>query len=64
MPLSLVNNTSPDFSVPSGKYNPAELPFGQPRDVGYDPCIAHFMALCMKLVYEEPEVMQASETAC
>jgi len=59
VPLSMVNNTAPDFSIP-GAYNPAELPFGLPRGSGYNPNVAHFMALCMKVVYEEEEVIRVT----
>ena len=62
---SLVNNTAPELSIPAQYSAPGLLPGlkpgGTPGAVGvdnYDPCIAHFMSLCMKLVYEKEEVIQ------
>ena len=57
---SLVNNTSPGFEA--GPYSPREFPFAEPwhpeRHL-FQPNVAHFMSLCMKLIYEQPEVIQA-----
>lgn len=62
---SLVNNIAPDLSIPAQYSAPGLLPGLAPGDTAgasgvdnYDPCIAHFMALCMKLVYEKEEVIQ------
>ena len=57
MPISLVNNTGPDFDLPNA-YKVTNLAFGAPRGSGYNPDIAQFLALCMKVVYEEPAVIQ------
>ena len=65
---SLVNNTAPELSIPAQYSAPGLLPGLKPgRAAGaagaagvdaYDPCIAHFMSLCMKLVYEKEAVIQ------
>ncbi len=62
---SLVNNTAPDFSIPR-QYSAqtvldegaAELSNAEGATAGYRPELAHFLSLCMKLVYEKEEVMQ------
>ena len=56
IPLSLVNSTAPDFRLPSS-YKLSELPFTL-EEPGYDSQIAHFLSLCMKVVYEEDVVIQ------
>ena len=56
--LSLVNNTATDLSVPLSHYHPGTLPFSAEQG-GYDADVAHFMALCMRSVYEKPEVIKA-----
>lgn len=61
IPISLVNNTGPDFSIPSA-YKAAELPLGAAKTAVYDPVTAHFLSLCMKLVYEDPVVIQVSHS--
>ena len=58
---SLVNNTSPDFEA--GPYDPASFPFSadwHPERHAFQPNAAHFMALCMKLVYEQEEVIEVT----
>ncbi|BDA50872.1 probable feruloyl esterase A at C-terminar half [Coccomyxa sp. Obi] len=62
---SLVNNTSPDFSIPRQYSAPivldegaSELSNAEGAAAGYRPALAHFLSLCMKLVYEKEEVMQ------
>lgn len=57
IPLSLVNNTAPFFEL-CRQYRLADLFPHDSADSGYDDRVAHFMALCMKIVYEEPEVIQ------
>ena len=56
---SLVNNTAPNFCA--GPYSPAAFPFDAPwhpeRHL-FRPNVAHFCALAMKLVYEQPQVIQ------
>lgn len=59
IPLSLVNNTAPSFDLPE-TYRAASLPFGQSRGAGYDRNVAHFLGLCMKVVYEEPAVIEVN----
>ncbi len=61
---SLVNNTSPDFSIPRQYSAPLVLDEGAAglssavgAAAGYRPELAHFLSLCMKLVYEKEEVM-------
>ena len=55
VPLSLVNNTAPDFSIPSA-YQACDFPFA--TSPGYHPAVCHLLALSMKLVYEKPEVIK------
>ncbi|KAK9807288.1 hypothetical protein WJX73_008211 [Symbiochloris irregularis] len=56
--MSLVNNTAPDFSIPAA-YRACDFPFAVQADSeGYHPAACHFLALCMKLVYERPAVIQ------
>ena len=57
VPLSLVNSTAPDFRIPAS-YDVSDLDFNPSREDGYDPQIAHFLSLCMKLVYEEDIVIE------
>ena len=59
--LSLVNNTATDLSVPLWRYHPGTLPFSAEQG-GYDADVAHFMALCMRSVYEKPEIIKALST--
>ena len=62
---SLVNNTSPDFSIPR-QYSAAEVLAGGAEvsgdaagpAAGYSPSVAHFLSLCMKLVYEGEDIIQ------
>lgn len=56
IPLSLVNSTAPDFRLPTS-YKLSELPFDL-EEPGYNTQLAHFLSLCMKLVYEEDVVIQ------
>ena len=56
IPLSLVNSTAPDFRLPSS-YKLSDLPFSL-KEPGYNAQTAHFLSLCMKLVYEEDVVIQ------
>ena len=61
---SLVNNTSPDFEA--GPYEPASFPFSaewHPERHLFRPAVAHFLALCMKLVYEQEELIQVGAPA-
>ena len=60
MPYSLVNNTSPTFDPPR-VYSPAEFPFSgpwHPERLRFQPNVAHFMSLCMKLVYEQADIIE------
>ena len=56
---SLVNNTSPNFEP--GPYDPRLFPFSaewHPERHTFRPNVAHFMSICMKLVYEQEEVIK------
>ena len=55
--FSLVNCTAADFSIPSA-YCAAAFPFVATKPPRYDARVAHLMALCMKVVYEKPEVIK------
>eukprot|EP00884_Botryococcus_braunii_P013693 jgi/Botrbrau1/22324/Bobra.0002s0004.1 len=57
---SLVNNTSPHFEAGPG-YDPAAFPHkrdGAPVLPDLDLRDTHFLSLCMKLAYEDPDVIQ------
>lgn len=65
---SLVNNTASDFSIPRQYCVRDVLALGSSEDSGfgaanspaegYSPSVAHFLALCMKLVYEEEDIIR------
>ncbi len=62
---SLVNNTATDFSIPR-QYSATEVLAGGAEaadgaagpSAGYNPAVAHFLSLCMKLVYEEEGIIK------
>ena len=64
IPYSLVNNTAPGFDAPS-VYSPADFPFSgpwHPERIPFQPNVAHFMSLCMKLVYEQSDAIEVCPT--